>query len=65
MFNLGVNFYLKLDNNERKKYAKMISKEIQHREEDILPKVISRCQDIFVNELKLESDIAKNDALKV
>ena len=32
---------------------------------DILPKVISRCQDIWVDELRLDSDIAKNDALKV
>lgn len=32
---------------------------------DILPKVISKCQDIWVNELRLETDIAKNDALKV
>ena len=32
---------------------------------DILPKVISKCHDIWVNELRLETDIAKNDALKV
>ena len=32
---------------------------------DILPKVISSCQDIWVDELRLDSDIAKNDALKV
>ena len=33
--------------------------------EDILPRVISSCQDVFLQEIRLEPDIARNDALKV
>ena len=62
---LGVNYYLKLDNGERKKYSKHIAEIIGHQRRDVLPRVISACQDIFVEELKLDSNIAKNDALKV
>ena len=65
MYFLGVNYYLKLDNGERKKYSKHIADIIGHQRRDVLPRVISACQDIFVEELKLDSNIAKNDALKV
>ena len=62
---LGVNYYLKLDNAERKRYSKHIADIIGNERKDVLPRVISSCQDIFVEELKLDSNIAKNDALKV
>ena len=65
MYFLGVNYYLKLDNGERKKYSKHIAEIIGHQRRDVLPRAISACQDIFVEELKLDSNIAKNDALKV
>ena len=65
MYILGVNYYLKLDNGERKKYSKHIAEIIGHQRKDVLPRVISACQDLFVEELKLDSNIAKNDALKV
>ena len=65
MYILGVNYYLKLDNAERKKYSKHIADLIFHKRTDVLPRLISACQDIFVEELKLDSNIAKNDALKV
>ena len=61
----GVNYYLKLDNDERKKYSKNIAEMIDNKRKDVLPRVISACQDIYVEELKLDSNIAKNDALKV
>ena len=38
---------------------------IDNKRKDVLPRVISACQDIYVEELKLDSNIAKNDALKV
>ena len=60
-----MNYYLKLDNGERKKYSKHIAEIIGHPRKDVLPRVISACQDLFVEELKLDSNIAKNDALKV
>ena len=58
-----MNYYLKLD-KERTQYSSMVGSLFQDPRGLLLPKVISACQDIFVNELRLESDIAKNDALK-
>ena len=59
---LGVNYYTKLD-KERKRYSKKIGKILKIG--DILPEVISNCQDVFIHPIKLEDDIARNDALKV
>ena len=60
-----MNYYLKLENHERREFAKMVSSIFKANHPDLLPRVISHCQDIFVDELRLETDIAKNDALKV
>ena len=59
---LGVNYYTKLD-KERERYSKRIGKILKIG--DILPEVISNCQDVFIHPIKLDDDIARNDALKV
>ena len=59
---LGVNYYTKLD-KERERYSKRIGKILKIG--DILPEVISNCQDVFIHPIRLEDDIARNDALKV
>ena len=59
-----MNYYLKLD-TEKKRYSSMIGRMVGDPRGLLLPSCISACQDIFVNELRLDSDIAKNDALKV
>ena len=62
LLSLGVNYYSKLD-KERRKYAEEVDRILKVR--DILPQVVSKCQDVFIEEIKLDSDIARNDALKV
>ena len=62
---LGVTYYVRLDN--RKQYA---SELVVHFEElkkqpKLFKDIIERCQDKFIDELRLEGNIAKNDALKV
>ena len=37
---------------------------LDHLGKDILGQVVDECQDIFLEELKLDSSIARNDALK-
>ena len=59
---LGVNYYTKLD-KERKRYSRKIGNILKIG--DILPGVVSNCQDVFIQPIKLEDDIARNDALKV
>ena len=59
---LGVNYYTKLD-KERKRYSQKIGKILKIG--DILPEVVSNCQDVFIHPIRLETDIARNDALKV
>ena len=59
---LGVNYYTKLD-KERKRYSRRIGNILKIG--DILPGVVSNCQDVFIQPIKLETDIARNDALKV
>ena len=58
-----MNYYLKLD-QERERYSRMVGSLFEDPRGLMLPRIISACQDIFVDELKLESDIARNDALK-
>ena len=47
-------------------YANLVNKEfrLDKFDEDILSSVVVCCQDLFVGELKLDSSIARNDALK-
>ena len=59
---LGVNYYTKLD-KVRDTYSRMIGKILKIG--DILPQVVSNCQDVFIQPIKLDADIARNDALKV
>ena len=59
---LGVNYYTKLD-KERKRYSQMVGKIF--RIGDILPQIVSYCQDVFIHPIRLGPDIARNDALKV
>ncbi|CAG0886586.1 unnamed protein product [Cyprideis torosa] len=64
---LGVAYFVRLDS--RDPYVKSIHRVLQslgyqlkdHRE---LIKMIEACQDRFINELQLNTNIAKNDALK-
>ena len=62
---LGVSYLTRLE-KERKDYAKLVNREfgLDRYDEDILTKVVVCCQDLFVGELKLDSSIARNDALK-
>ena len=59
---LGVNYFTKLD-KERNRYSWMVGRILQVG--DILPKIVSRCRDVFIQPIRLGSDIARNDALKV
>ena len=59
---LGVSYYVRLD-ERRREYEQEMSQCLQ-LPENLFSKVIIACQDLFVNELKLEKTIAKNDALK-
>ena len=59
---LGVNYYTKLD-KERERYSRKIGNILKIG--DILPQVVSNCQDVFIQPIRLENDIARNDALKV
>ena len=65
---LGVTYYARLEN--RDEYAKaMIAHLGQMRKaanaNRLFTKIIETCQDKFIDELKLDSNIAKNGALKV
>ena len=62
---LGVTYYVRLEPESRPKFAKEISDIIEPVEPEFFAKVISKCQDLFLEKLKLECNIAKNDALKV
>ena len=59
---LGANYYCKLD-QERNRYAEMVGKILKTG--NILHDVVSKCQDVFIQEVKLQDDIARNNALKV
>jgi hypothetical protein len=59
---LGVSYYVRLD-ERRRDYEQEVSQHLQ-LPEGLFSRVIIACQDLFVNELKLEKTIAKNDALK-
>ena len=59
---LGVNYYTKLD-KERSRYSRLIGHILKIG--DILPQIVSNCQDVFIQPIRLENDIARNDALKV
>jgi len=59
---LGVSYYARLDEHRRKYEDKMT--DCLGLDPRFFSKVILACQDIFIDELRLESNIAKNDALK-
>ena len=59
---LGVNYYTKLD-KVRGEYSQKIGKILKIG--DIMPQVVSNCQDVFIQPIQLNTDIARNDALKV
>ena len=59
---LGISYYARLD-ERRGDYEKVMTKCL-NLEDQFFSKVIVTCQDIFIDELNLEPNIAKNDALK-
>ena len=59
---LGISYYARLD-ERRGDYEKVMTRCL-NLENNFFSKVIVTCQDIFIDELKLEPNIAKNDALK-
>ena len=61
----GISYHARLE-KERGKYSRMIWKvlNLRNQPEDILDVVVGACQDVFINEIKLDSTIAKNTALK-
>ncbi len=59
---LGVAYYARLD-KRRVEYEAEISKCLS-LEHNFFSKTISSCQDVFLDEMKLDTNIAKNDALK-
>ena len=62
LLSLGVNYYSKLD-TERRTYAELVGNILKTG--NILQRVVSSCQDVFIQDIKLKDDIARNDALKV
>ena len=59
---LGVSYFVRLDEQRRKYEDKMTN--CLGLDPQFFSKVILACQDIFIDELRLEPNIAKNDALK-
>ena len=59
---LGVSYYTRLD-EQRPEYERQLT-DILHLDRLFFSRVVVACQDIFVDELKLELNIAKNEALK-
>ncbi len=58
---IGVAYYVRLE--DRSAYEKLITHEIGIREGH-LTKIVQACQDVFIDEVKLDKTVAKNDALK-
>ena len=61
----GLSYHARLE-KERDQYAEELQRSLNLTSEpsNILGRVVGACQDVFVNALKLESSIARNDALK-
>ena len=57
---LGVCYHVTLD--DRRKYRKVIAKLLQVDQEEILDEIIA-CQNVFINDIELEKDIGRNEAL--
>ena len=67
VLSLGVTYYVKLDC--RSEYKIFIAEKFRNQNHDLgsadtFARIIDACQDLFINELRLEQNIAKNDALK-
>ena len=60
MHALGVCYHVTLD--DRKKYRKAIAGLLQVEQEDILDEIVA-CQNVFINDIELEKDIGRNEAL--
>jgi len=59
---LGITYYARLDERRAEYEEEMV--ECLQLEPKYFSQVIVACQDIFIDELKLDQNIAKNDALK-
>ena len=61
----GLSYHARLEKG-RDRYGEELKKSLNLTSEpsNILSMVVAACQDVFVNELKLDSSIARNDALK-
>ena len=61
----GLSYHARLE-KERDQYAEELRRafNLTSQPSDILATVVRACQDFFVNELKLDNSIARNDALK-
>ena len=63
LLGLGVNYFMRLE-KERTRYSTAVCQKLGVPS-GLLERTISACQDLFMEELKLDATIAKNDALKV
>ena len=61
----GLSYHARLEKG-RDRYGEELKRSLYLTSEpsNILSMVVAACQDVFVNELKLDSSIARNDALK-
>ena len=57
---LGVSYYARLE--RRNQYVETVSKKLQIQP-GTFEAIIKSCQGVFIDEMKLENTIAKNDAL--
>ena len=59
---LGVSFYARLE--DRKAYVQIMTRALQLQPLEFVA-TIEACQKVFIDEMRLEKTIAKNDALMV